>query len=585
MLATLLRLGALIAFLFATAGVAAAQYDDVQDEAALILFGGENYTGPAVNVFDPIHSLPDIQFNDRARSVAVLSGAWELCEHSDFTGRCVFLREDVPDLRYFGLDGEVSSVRPIYEYTDAENGLMFVRDEHGYIRYADDAQYGYDNYSHGYGATTRVEVYHYGYSPAYRSYGYYDPLAGFGPYGFGYSRGGYNTYRAYHRQPRPLRGHYGARDADATLYVDSKGRGASLGINHGVSDLSRYRFNDNVSSLNIKSGKWEVCEHANFKGRCEIIDASTGKLNGIRLNDNISSIRPVGGDRDNRGDGRDRGHRGDNDHRGGNDSAGRDRDGRGDQPRADRGERGDRGQGGPGRPGGGRASDTLAGAPGVVPSLPDTTLGNRQPREQRGFVPPDPISKTVQPPRQERPRGDATRRDVPRIRDAGDRRGSDQQRARPDRQVERRPQPQRQERPRVLPQTPAMQSRQPVRAPVQAAPQVRTPSPPARTPVRAAPQPQRQERQRVLPQTPAMQSRQPVRAPVQAAPQVRTPPPQVRAPARAAPVQAPVRAAPQPRPQVQAAPVQRQQRSQPRADPRSPAGIKARDRALRVDKR
>ena len=535
MLATLLRLGALIALPFATAGVAAAQYDDVQDEAALILFGGENFTGPAVNVFDPIYALPDIQFNDRARSVAVLSGAWELCEHSDFTGRCVFLREDVPDLRYYGLEGQVSSVRPIYEYTDAENGLMFVRDENGYIRYADDAQYGYDNYSHGYGATTRVEVYHYGYSPAYRSYGYYDPLAGYGPYGFGYSRGGYNTYRTYHRQPKPLRGHYGARDADATLYVDSNGRGASLGINRGVRDLSRYRFNDNVSSLNIKSGKWEVCEHANYKGRCEIIDASTGKLNGLRLNDNISSIRPVGGDRDNRGDGGHRGQRGDNDHRGGNDSARRDRGdrgdrgGRGDQPRADRGERGDRGQRGPGRSGGGRAADTLAGAPGVVPSLPDTTLGNRQPRERRGFVPPDRINKTVEPPRRERPRGDATRRDTPRMRDAGDRRGGDRQWTRPDRQVERRPQPQRQERQRVLPQTPAMQSRQPVRAPVQAAPQVR-------------------------------------------------------APARATPAQAPVRAAPQPRPQVQAAPVQ-QQRSQPRVDPRSPAGIRARDRALRGDKR
>tara|TARA_R110001606_G_scaffold29527_4_gene91970 strand:+ start:1863 stop:3452 length:1590 start_codon:yes stop_codon:yes gene_type:complete len=529
MLATLLRLGALIALPFATAGVAAAQYDDVQDEAALILFGGENYTGSAVNVFDPIYSLPDIQFNDRARSVAVLSGAWELCEHSDFTGRCVFLREDVPDLRYYGLEGQVSSVRPIYEYTDAENGLMFVRDENGYIRYADDAQYGYDTYSHGYGATTRVEVYHYGYSPAYRSYGYYDPLAGYGPYGFGYSRGGYNTYRAYHRERPPLRGHYGARDADATLYVDSNGRGASLGINRGVRDLSRYRFNDNVSSLNIKSGKWEVCEHANFKGRCEIIDASTGKLNGLRLNDNISSIRPVGGDRDNRGDGRDRGHRGDNAGRGGNDYAGRDRGGRGDEPRADRGQQGDRGQRGPGRPGGGRGADALAGGPGTIPSLPDTTLPNRQP--QRGFVPQDPISKTVQPSRQERPRGDAVRRDVPRIRDAGDRRGGDQQRARPDRQGERRPQPQRQQTERVLPQTPAMQSRQPVRAPVQAAPQVRAPAPQVR------------------------------------APQVRAVPP-------------PVRVAPQPRPQVQAAPER-----QVRADPRSPAGIRARDRSLRGDEK
>jgi hypothetical protein len=162
MFATLLRLGALIAVPLVAAGAAAAQYDAPQDEAALILFSGANYTGDAVNIFDPIHALPDIRFNDRARSVAVLSGAWEVCEHSDFTGRCVFLREDVPDLRYFDLGGEISSVRPIYEYTDAEHGLMFVRDERGYIQYADAVRYGNDDYEYGYGRTTRVEVYHYG---------------------------------------------------------------------------------------------------------------------------------------------------------------------------------------------------------------------------------------------------------------------------------------------------------------------------------------------------------------------------------------------------------------------------------------
>jgi hypothetical protein len=41
-------------------------------------------------------------FNDRARSVAVLAGQWEVCQHSDFTGRCVFLRYDVPDLAWYG---------------------------------------------------------------------------------------------------------------------------------------------------------------------------------------------------------------------------------------------------------------------------------------------------------------------------------------------------------------------------------------------------------------------------------------------------------------------------------------------------
>ncbi|MEZ5985739.1 MAG: beta/gamma crystallin-related protein [Hyphomonas sp.] len=285
-------------------------YDPSMEEGPpmLILYSGVEYTGEAREIYDPIYALPDLQFNDRARSIAVLSGQWEVCQHSDFTGRCVFLRYDVPDLAWFGLSGEVSSVRPVYEYTDAEHGLMFVRDENGYIRYVDNERYGYDTYSYGYGASTAIQVYHYGYSPEYRRYGYYDPRLGYDPYGFGWNAYSTPYYSSsyYHRERPPLRGHYGARDAAVTLYVDSYDRGASLGLNRGITDLSRYRFNDNISSIQIRSGRWEVCEHANYQGRCQIIDASVDQLNGLRLNDNISSIRPVGGTGNERWDRHDR---------------------------------------------------------------------------------------------------------------------------------------------------------------------------------------------------------------------------------------------------------------------------------------
>lgn len=311
MLTKLSRFGALLALPLAFGGAAAAQYyDEPQQAAGLMLFSGENYYGETREVFEPVYSLNDYYFNDVPRSVAVLSGAWELCEHADFTGRCVFVRDDIPDLGWYGLEHEISSARPIYEYTEAQHGLMFVRDQSGYIRYADSTRYGYDDYSYGYGASTRISIYHYGYSPTYRSYGYYDPHLGYGPYGFAWTRHGVNRNygHGYHREHyRDVRGHYGAKKGAVTLYTDAYGRGASLGLNRGVADLSPYRFNDSVSSVNIRSGKWEVCEHANFRGRCQVIDASTNRLNGIRLNDNISSIRPVGDY--SRGDGAWGGHR------------------------------------------------------------------------------------------------------------------------------------------------------------------------------------------------------------------------------------------------------------------------------------
>lgn len=310
-----------------------------QDQPALILYSGENFTGEAREIYDPIDALPALAFNDRARSVAVLAGQWEVCENSDFTGRCVFLRYDVPDLGWFGMNREVSSVRPVLEYTEAEHGLMFVRDRNGYIRYVDSQRYGYDDYRYGYGVSSGISITHYGYSPDYLRYGYYDPRLGYDPYGFGWTgaygySSGYRGYSSgyYRRELPPLRGHYGARDGAVTLYVDSNGRGASFGLNRGIADLSRYRFNDNVSSINIRSGQWEVCTDANFRGNCQIIDASVNRLNGLRLNDNISSIRPVGSTGHPGWDGPGPGDRGGRDGRDGRRTGGpgdRPRDGRG----------------------------------------------------------------------------------------------------------------------------------------------------------------------------------------------------------------------------------------------------------------
>lgn len=314
MLRKIFRLSAVLALPFMATAVAQADYgqhdpayDGQEGPPALILYSGENFTGEVREIYDPIYALPDLAFNDRARSVAVLGGQWEVCEHSDFTGRCLFLRYDVPDLGWFGMERNVSSVRPVLEYTEAEHGLMFVRDRNGYIRYVDNERYGYDNYSYGYGVSTGIQVYHYGYSPDYLRYGYYDPRLGYDPYGFGWHGfGGYRHYDGYYRRDLPpLRGHYGARDGAVTLYTDSYGHGASFGLNREIRDLSRYRFNDNISSIEIRSGKWEVCTDANFRGQCRIIDASVDKLNGLRLNDNISSIRPIGGSGSDRWDRRD----------------------------------------------------------------------------------------------------------------------------------------------------------------------------------------------------------------------------------------------------------------------------------------
>lgn len=176
--------------------------------AGLALFSASDFYGEVREAFDPFLTLHDLAFNDRARSVAVLAGQWELCEHVNFTGRCVFITEDVADLGWFGLGGRITSIRPIYEYTLAQHGLMFTRDSYGRIRYAHDESYGYGSWKYGYSTSWRVSISHYGHSPDYWRYGYYDPVWGYDPYGFAWTHHGRRLYPAtvvaIHPRPRVL---------------------------------------------------------------------------------------------------------------------------------------------------------------------------------------------------------------------------------------------------------------------------------------------------------------------------------------------------------------------------------------------
>jgi uncharacterized protein YcfJ len=59
-------------------------------------------------------------FNDRASSVVVDHGRWEVCEDARFEGRCVILRRgSYGSLRDMGLDNRISSVRPVERSSQA----------------------------------------------------------------------------------------------------------------------------------------------------------------------------------------------------------------------------------------------------------------------------------------------------------------------------------------------------------------------------------------------------------------------------------------------------------------------------------
>jgi uncharacterized protein YcfJ len=105
----------------AVAGVALA----AQAAAQVTLYEGEGFRGPAVTAERAIWDFDPFGFNDRAQSLVVTGGTWQVCEDAQFQGRCVVLQPGNYDsLRPLGMSERISSVRPVgsvarYDYAPA----------------------------------------------------------------------------------------------------------------------------------------------------------------------------------------------------------------------------------------------------------------------------------------------------------------------------------------------------------------------------------------------------------------------------------------------------------------------------------
>ncbi len=82
--------------------------------------------------------------------------------------------------------------------------------------------------------------------------------------------------------------------AQITFYEGERFRGRVFSTSRPVSNFARIGFNDRASSAVVERGRWEVCEHANFEGRCVVLrPGSYDSLAGMGMNNQISSVRPV----------------------------------------------------------------------------------------------------------------------------------------------------------------------------------------------------------------------------------------------------------------------------------------------------
>lgn len=83
-----------------------------------------------------------------------------------------------------------------------------------------------------------------------------------------------------------------------TLYEHENGGGRSLTIRGNVANLRDQGFNDRASSIDIRSGRWQVCAHADYGAPCRILGVGRHNLKGL-FQDQVSSLRRVGSQDDN----------------------------------------------------------------------------------------------------------------------------------------------------------------------------------------------------------------------------------------------------------------------------------------------
>ncbi len=91
--------------LFVLAPLAAAQ---------VTLYEWDGLRGQVFTADRPINDLTRYGFNDRASSMVVQHGQWEVCEHQNYQGECRILRPgQYPSLSAMGLNNKISSFRRV----------------------------------------------------------------------------------------------------------------------------------------------------------------------------------------------------------------------------------------------------------------------------------------------------------------------------------------------------------------------------------------------------------------------------------------------------------------------------------------
>ena len=299
---------ALLRIMLTVASVAVA----TQATAQVTFYEHQGFEGQSFTTHKKVGNFARQGFNDRASSVVVEGDRWEACEDARFDGRCVVLRPgSYPSLDAMGLNDRVSSVRAVsqnariadhryapapvvaqvtfYERKGFEGQSFTTQKPIGNF-----ARQGFnDRASSALVQGDRWEVCEdarfSGRCVVLRP-GKYASLAAMG------LNNQVSSVRIVNANTRIDDRRYAPAPvtAQVTFYERQGFEGQSFTTQKPIGNFARQGFNDRASSAIVQGDHWEVCEDAQFNGRCVVLrPGKYPSLTTMGLNNRVSSIRAV----------------------------------------------------------------------------------------------------------------------------------------------------------------------------------------------------------------------------------------------------------------------------------------------------
>ena len=266
--------------------------------AEITLWEGPGFRGRSFSASQSVPNFADVGFNDRASSVIVRNGNWQLCSDNYYRGRCVTLRAgEYGSLTAMGLENAVSSIRELGGWSGGGSGARVVLYEGGgFSGRAFNVDGPVANFDPlGFNDRARSMVVNDGTWElcADAQYGGYCQRFGPGRYAnLGSLSGQLSSMRPAGAGGGPGPGWGGG--PRAILYEGTNMTGRSFVVgNQVMANLAGTAFNDRASSLRIEGGYFVFCTDADFAGECRTFGPGDYPTLPPGMNNRISSGRRI----------------------------------------------------------------------------------------------------------------------------------------------------------------------------------------------------------------------------------------------------------------------------------------------------